>query len=365
MKKQLSIIVFALFSLIVSSQVIRSVNVTTAGSLENLASTYLTTVTNLTVTGTIDARDILTMRDKMPLLAVLDMSGSSIKAITTTAGTYGTSSRNYPINQMPEYSFYNRITLVAKTSLSSITLPTSLTSIGYYAFYNCPDITSLTFSNSITSIGNYAFYSCSGITGPLTLPTSLTSIGDYAFAFTGISGSLTLPASLSLIGFGAFGVCKGITSLTLPASLTSIGGVAFDNCTGIKTITCLKQTPPSLNGNPFNNLTSLTDVFVPTDAAVTAYKNSDWYYIYFPGTIIKKGAPSAVADLSISSIKVYATADGISIEGLGVGEKVTLYTLNGMQLQTLKSEGPSMVFPSLPNAVYLVKTAEKTFKVVL
>ena len=48
----------------------RTANVTTAGTLSTVASAYLNTVTNLTVTGTIDATDFKAMRDNMSLLAV-------------------------------------------------------------------------------------------------------------------------------------------------------------------------------------------------------------------------------------------------------------------------------------------------------
>ena len=65
MKKILSLTIFALFILMASAQVSQTVNVTTPGTLSTLASTYLSTVTNLTVTGNIDARDIKTMWDNM------------------------------------------------------------------------------------------------------------------------------------------------------------------------------------------------------------------------------------------------------------------------------------------------------------
>jgi len=63
----------------------------------------LNTVTNLAVTGVLDARDFVTMRDKMPLLAVIDLSGTTIAAYSGAGGTdtyawYGTI---YTANTMP------------------------------------------------------------------------------------------------------------------------------------------------------------------------------------------------------------------------------------------------------------------------
>jgi hypothetical protein len=47
----------------------------------------------------------------------------------------------------------------------SYTLPNSVTSIEWYAFYSCTSLTSVTLPNSVTSIGGYVFYSCTSLTG--------------------------------------------------------------------------------------------------------------------------------------------------------------------------------------------------------
>lgn len=50
------------------------------------------------------------------------------------------------------------------SNLSSVTIPDSVTSIGYYAFIGCSGLTSVTIPNSVTSIESNAFYDCSGLT---------------------------------------------------------------------------------------------------------------------------------------------------------------------------------------------------------
>ena len=115
------------------------------------------------------------------------------------------------------------------SGLTSLTLPSSVTSIGDNAFSGCSGLTSLTIPSGVTWIGYYAFEGCSGLTS-LTIPSSVTSI--CGGAFRGCSGltSLTIPSSVTSIGDWAFNGCSGLTSLTIPSSVTSIGNYAFSYC---------------------------------------------------------------------------------------------------------------------------------------
>ena len=121
------------------------------------------------------------------------------------------------------------------TQLASITIPNSVTSIGYEAFYGCTGLTSITIPNSVTSIGNTAFSNCSGLTS-ITIPNSVTSIGYNAFL--GCSGltSITIPNSVTSIAYFAFRGCSGLTSITIPNSVTSIGDWAFEGCDGLEEV---------------------------------------------------------------------------------------------------------------------------------
>ena len=94
------------------------------------------------------------------------------------------------------------------------------------AFYGCDSLTSITIPDSVTSIGEYAFYSCDSLTS-VTIPDSVTSIGDSAFYSCDSLTSVTIPDSVTSIGDGAFSDCTGLTSITIPDSVTSIGWNAF------------------------------------------------------------------------------------------------------------------------------------------
>ena len=134
MKKIYSILLAVLITSSTMAQVSKTINVTTAGTLSSLlTSTEKTTVTNLTVTGNIDTRDVKCMRGEMTKLSVLDISTVSIKAYSGLGGTSAFSTI-YPANEMPEQSFYDNNTSTGKVTLKTIMLPVSIISIGDEAF---------------------------------------------------------------------------------------------------------------------------------------------------------------------------------------------------------------------------------------
>lgn len=117
-------------------------------------------------------------------------------------------------------------------------------------FYNCPYLTTVSFGNNVQHIPANLCSGCSSITGSLSLPSSLLSIGEYAFdGCTGLVGSITIPNSTTEIGQGAFYGCTGITTVTIGTSVNAIGGGAFGNMSNLTTvnynaINCANATYP-------------------------------------------------------------------------------------------------------------------------
>ncbi len=125
------------------------------------------------------------------------------------------------------------------SSLTSVTIPNSVTAIGANAFWNS-SITSVTIPNSVTVIGSEAFKYCSKLTS-VTLPNSITSISNSAFDHSGLT-SIIIPNSVTSIGDWAFYNCN-LREVTIGTNVTSISRYAFDN--NIKKAIWLSNTPPS------------------------------------------------------------------------------------------------------------------------
>ena len=133
------------------------------------------------------------------------------------------------------------------TSAISVFVPSSVTSIGSFAFYGCTSLTSITIPNSVTSIGDSAFEFCSSLTS-ITIPNSVTSIGNRSFIY-----------------------CTSLTSITIPNSVTSIGTWAFNGCTKLESVTFEPNSSVTLiEAGVFSDCTSLTSITIPNSVTSIA-----------------------------------------------------------------------------------------------
>ena len=162
-------------------------------------------------------------------------------------------------------------------SLTSITIPESVTSIGDKAFRDCSSlksvvwnakkcedftynfnpfngsqsqITSFIIGDRVEHIPAYLCYNMASLTS-VTIPSSVTSIGNAAFLKCSRLCSITIPNSVTSIGSSAFEDCSSLISVTIPNSVTSIGRWAFYNIDSIQSIFCTPLLPPSTENEIF------------------------------------------------------------------------------------------------------------------
>lgn len=124
-------------------------------------------------------------------------------------------------------------------------IPNTVSSIGRSAFCNCTGLTSIDIPNSVTSIGWLAFSGCTELTSA-KIGNSVTTIGNDAFGSTNLK-TVTIPNSVTFIGEQAFSNCPNLESATIGSSVSSIGSSAFNNCTSITSIYSKIQDPQNVN----------------------------------------------------------------------------------------------------------------------
>ena len=245
----------------------QTIHVATAGTLPDLISeSAKEVIEDLTLTGEINGTDLKLIREMagcsfsteygaeryntVGKLTVLDLSGVKIKAGGNSYCVDDDFDYYYNIkndDELPSYAFH-------RSKLTSFKAPSSVKSIGEYAFSGCSSLSNISNLSSVTSVGNYAFENCSSL--PLVaIPSNVKTIGDAAFVnCTGIT-SVSFSQSVTSIGNSAFAGCSNLTSIYFPNMATSIGSRAFSECSSLTTITSEIESPNSFDDSVFSSAT--------------------------------------------------------------------------------------------------------------
>ena len=155
------------------------------------------------------------------------------------------------------------------SELTNINIPSSVTSIGKGAFYSS-NLTSIDIPSSITTIKSYTFYNCKRLTS-VNIPSSVTTIDVDAFSNCTSLTNVTLPEGLTSLS--GFYYCTSLTSIDIPSSVTTIGSYAFYGCTGLTSID-IPSSVTTIDSRAFRECSSLTSLTVPVSASYTTYCSS-------------------------------------------------------------------------------------------
>ena len=115
------------------------------------------------------------------------------------------------------------------TSITSVTIPDSVTLIDEFAFHYCESLKEVNLGKGLKTIDSDAFAHCYALTA-ITIPDSVTKLGTAVFQYCQNLESVMIGKGLTQINHAVFSYCYYLASVTIPASVTYIGVYAFDDC---------------------------------------------------------------------------------------------------------------------------------------
>ena len=243
-------------------------------------------------------------------------------------------------------------------NLTSVTIPNSVITISMNAF-RFGTITNLYLGNSVETIGNSAF--ADNDLSSLVIPNSVLTIGDWAFVYSDSMSSLVLGNSLTSIGDFAFSMnavpSNQLTSITIPSSVTNIGKYAF-SIASLTDVTSLATTPPTIitggtTTDTFSIYRSNINLHIPTGTMGAYVTNPGALWTNFAS--VTEGALSTDNFELENGIKVINTINSIKIvSNTSIPLKnYSLYTISGQKVTT----GTDSNISTIPytSGIYILK----------
>ena len=178
---------------------------------------------------------------------------------TATKIKIAESYQGVPVKEIYRESFMHN------DKITSVVIPDSVTTIGYYALSDCDSLTSVVFGDSVTTIVHYAFADCDSLTS-IIIGDSVTTIGMSAFE--GCNFTFTEYDNCKYLGNGdnpyyllIEATDKDLSSYTIHSNTIIIAGYAFTRCDNLKSIE-IPDNVIGISSSAFEYCRSLTSVVI-------------------------------------------------------------------------------------------------------
>ena len=264
-------------------------------------------MTELTLTGTMDASDFKYVAESFPQLASLDLSGVVVTEYSDKTPLFANFTL-YPANVLPKYSLMG-------TSLETVVLPSSITEVGEGAFCGCAKLQQVAIPASVTKIEKYAFSGASALAS-VSGGEGVTEIADYAFSRDTLLTSVAAMPELTSIGAYAFYGDKRLASYEFKSNIQTIGECVFDH-TALTAVDLSGSTQLDVVGAwAFADNSSLTTVSLPKQ--VTAIGDGAFFYSTALKQVVLPEAMTRINDYAFMGANEVETAvlpDGVTAIG--------------------------------------------------
>ncbi len=193
------------------------------------------------------------------------------------------------VTEIGHSAFHDSLSSIEE-NITRVRIPAGVTDIGAYAFMSCSNLTSVIFEEGsvLRNISFHAFDGCRSLTS-ITLPACVETVGEGAFAYCDGITHLTAPTTALLavslynplksvvinggtkIQNATFFGCQTLTSVRIPDGVTEIGMEAFSNCDGLKSVE-IPESVTKIGAGAFKDCDGLTEIKLPEGITKIEYE---------------------------------------------------------------------------------------------
>lgn len=162
--------------------------------------------------------------------------------------------------------------LIANLQGDYFLIPDGTTHLRDYALYGAC-FSSITIPTSVSAIGNYAFAYNDCLTS-ITIPDSVQTMGEFAFNRCTNLETVHLGTGLTRLQTSTFVNCGSLTGITIPSGITQLDGGVFYYCSGLTEMTFEGLVPPTIDiGSSLGSTAYTFPIYVPCES-IDAYKTA-------------------------------------------------------------------------------------------
>ena len=241
------------------------------------------------------------------------------------------------VTYVRSYAFYGY------RALESVTIPSTVESIGYSAFSGCLNLESVTISEGLRYVEQYAFRNCISLIG-IDIPYGTERIGFCAFESCINLKDISIPESIKRIEDGAFQDCSSLIQsengilyvdnwaigydntigqdVYIREGTVGIANGTFSGCSELVSIT-IPESLIHINENPFSQCSALESITV--DENNTVYHSADNCLIETASGTLIVGCKNSIIpdDGSVQAIGSYAFESCYALESITIPYSVT------------------------------------------